>query len=116
MIGPELQSEKWRLSGLIDLAEGSGILTVGAFRPLKLAQIASVYEEGHNSKIRKNVKKRDNDFRSSFVLEVQVKIERDPPVPYLYNNGLISVAVALYFSASIQGCDHRLEINKLFWE
>jgi hypothetical protein len=32
-----LQSEKWRWSGLIDLAEGSGILAVRAFHPLKLA-------------------------------------------------------------------------------
>jgi hypothetical protein len=39
MIGPGLQSEKWRWSGLIDLEEGSGILAVGAFQPLKLAQI-----------------------------------------------------------------------------
>ena len=38
MIGPGLQSEKWRWSGLIDLAEGSGILAVSAFHPLKLAQ------------------------------------------------------------------------------
>ena len=38
MIGPGLQSEKWRWSGLIDLEEGSGILAVRAFHPLKLAQ------------------------------------------------------------------------------
>jgi hypothetical protein len=36
MIGPGLQRENWRWSGLIDLAEGSGILAGRAFHPLKL--------------------------------------------------------------------------------
>ena len=45
MIGPGLQSEKWRWSGLIDLAEGSGILAVGAFHPLKLAQETLEYAQ-----------------------------------------------------------------------
>ena len=39
---PGLQSEKWRWSGLIDLAEGSGILALGAFQPLKLAQRVAI--------------------------------------------------------------------------
>jgi hypothetical protein len=37
---PGLQSEKWRWSGLIDLAESYGILAVGAFQPLKMARNA----------------------------------------------------------------------------